>query len=68
MAERRDDLDVLIDAMSGVVNLSIDEEFRPGVRTYLAIARDMAAMLDTVTLADDELVLAPVYTPPERPE
>lgn len=63
--------DAYIDAVSGMVGLTIAETWRPGVRRFLGIAAGMASVLETVPLADDDLALAPVYRLPpadRRPE
>jgi hypothetical protein len=63
-----DDPDAYIDAASAAVGLTVAEAHRPGVRRFLAIAAEMAATLDGADLDEAELALAPVYTPPDRPE
>lgn len=55
--------DACIDAVSGMVGLTIAETWRPGVRRF-GIAAGMAAVLEAVPLADDDLALAPVYRLP----
>lgn len=60
------DLDVYINAASAMIDLEIAEEYRPGVRTFLQIAGQMAATLEAVPLDNGELALAPVYLPPEQ--
>ncbi len=60
------DPDAWIDAMAPVVGVTIGDEQRPGVRTFLALAKSMADGLDTVALPDDELQLAPVFTPEDQ--
>jgi hypothetical protein len=57
-------LDAYIDSTSAVVGLTIAEEYRPGVARFLALAAEMADLLDAVELDDGELALAPVYLPP----
>jgi hypothetical protein len=59
------DLDAHIDAASALVGLEIAPEHRPGVRAFLGIAADMAALLDTVPLDEAEQQHANVYLPPE---
>ena len=59
------DLEAYLDAASALSDLPIAEAHRPGVLQFLAIAAEMAAALDKVSLDDDELALAPVYAPPE---
>jgi hypothetical protein len=59
------DLDAYIDAASAVMDLPIAEAHRPQVACFLALAAEMAAVIDAVTLEDDECALAPVFTPPE---
>jgi hypothetical protein len=56
--------DTYIDAASGMVGLTIPETWRPGVRRFLGIAAEMAAVLEAVPLQDGELALAPVYRLP----
>lgn len=56
--------DTYIDAASVVVGLAITEAWRPGVRRFLGIAAEMAAVLEAVPLEDGELALAPVYRLP----
>jgi hypothetical protein len=58
------DLDAYIDSASAVVGLTIAEEYRPGVARFLALAAEMADLLDAVDLDDGELALAPVFLPP----
>lgn len=58
--------DAWIDAMAPVVGLDITAEQRPGVRTFLAIAKGMAERLEQVDLPDDKLEPAPVFTPEPR--
>jgi len=54
-----------IDAASAVVGLTIAEAYRPGVTRFLALAAEMAQVLDAVELDDDDLALAAVYLPPD---
>jgi hypothetical protein len=56
-----------IDAASAVVGVGIDPAWRPGVARFLALAAEMAAVLEAVELDDAELAPAPVYLPPEPP-
>ncbi len=56
------------EGMAGPVGLVIAPEYRAGVARFLAIAAEMAAVLETVELDDAELDLAPVYSLPESPE
>ncbi|MEO0760862.1 MAG: DUF4089 domain-containing protein [Pseudomonadota bacterium] len=64
--ERPDtDWDAWIDAMAPAMGLAIDPAHRPGVRQFLEIAADFAAVIETVPLDADELALLPVYTPPD---
>jgi hypothetical protein len=60
------DPDAWIDAMAPVVGLDVTEAQRPGVRTFLEIAKGMAEQLESVDLPDDELAPAPVFTPEPR--
>lgn len=57
--------DAYIDAASVAVNLPIAEAHRPGVAGFLALAAEMAAVLDAVELNEDELSLAPVFALPD---
>jgi hypothetical protein len=59
------DPDAYIDAAAAVVGVRIEDAWRPGVARFLDIAAGMAAILDTVPLADDDLAPAPVFLPPE---
>lgn len=59
------DYDAHIDAASGMVDLAIPEDCRPGVRSFLALAAQMAATLETMELPDDDLALAPVLRLPD---
>ncbi len=63
MAEDRFDPDAWIDAMAPVMGLAIGPVERPGVRTFLTLAKTMADRLETVELADDQLQPAAVFTP-----
>jgi len=49
--------------MAPVVGLEVTVEHRPGVRTFLEIAKGMAERLESVDLPDDKLEPAPVFTP-----
>lgn len=60
------DPDAWIDAMAQVVGFDVTEEQRPGVRTFLEIAKGMAEQLESVDLPDDALAPAPVFTPEPR--
>jgi len=60
--------DAYIDAVAAEVGLEITEVQRPGVRQFLGIAADMAAVIQAVPLDDAELALAPVFCPPGVPE
>ena len=59
--------DAYIDAAAGLMGLAIAPDHRPGVRRFLGIAAEMAAVLDQVPLDDGALELAPAYLPPGRP-
>lgn len=61
-----DDLDAYINAVSAMAGVEIADAHRPGVRAFLAIAKDMATALEGVPLDREEFALAPVYLPPER--
>lgn len=58
------DRDAQIDAASAMVGLPIAEAWRPGVRQFLTLARQMADVLEAVPLEDDDLALAPVFRLP----
>jgi hypothetical protein len=60
------EIDDYIDAAAALIDLEIAQSYRPGVRSFLGLARDIAALLEAVPLNEDELALAPVYLPPER--
>lgn len=60
------ELDDYIDTVSDMIGLKIDDPYRPGVRRYLKVAREMAELVEAAPLDEDELALAPVYLPPER--
>jgi hypothetical protein len=62
------EIDDYIDAAAALIDLEIAPSHRPGVRGFLGLARDMAALIDAVPLNEDELALAPVFLPPERSE
>ena len=55
--------DAWIDAVAPVVGLTVTDVERPGVRTFLTLAKAMAERLDAVDLPDDQLAPAPVFTP-----
>jgi hypothetical protein len=59
------DLDAYLDAASAMVDLPIAEAHRPGTMRFLALAAEMAAVLDAVDLDDGELALAPVFLLPD---
>jgi hypothetical protein len=60
------DPDAYLDAASAAVGVGIEAAWRPGVARFLALAAEMAAILDRVELDDAELAPAPVYLPPEQ--
>lgn len=62
MAYKPFDADAMIDAMAEVLQLTIDEAHRPGVRMNLKTASKMAALVEQVKLEDDAEP-APVYRP-----
>ncbi|WP_353475357.1 DUF4089 domain-containing protein [Salipiger sp. H15] len=62
------DYEAYIDAVSEMMDLPIAAGHRPGTARFLAIAAEMAAILGTVDLDDGELVLAPVFRPPNPGE
>jgi hypothetical protein len=45
--------------------VSVVEAWRPGVARFLALAAEMAAVLEAVPLDEAELELAPVFRLPE---
>ncbi len=55
--------DAWIDAVGPLVGLAVTAEERPGVRTFLEVAKAMAEHLEAVDLPDDRLEPAPVFTP-----
>jgi hypothetical protein len=57
---RMSELDDYIDAAAALIDLEIAQSYRPGVRSFLGLARDMAVLLETVPLNEDELAPAPV--------
>ncbi|MFT6773314.1 MAG: hypothetical protein ACJA1L_001024 [Paracoccaceae bacterium] len=59
------DHDAYIDAASALVGLPIAPAHRPGVATFLAIAADMAALVNAAPLDEAEQQHAPTYLPPE---
>ncbi len=60
--------DAYIDAVSAPIGLRVAAEHRPGVTRFLVLATEMAAVLDGVALDEDDLALAPVFTPPDMTE
>ena len=52
----------LMEAAADLLQLPIEEAFRPGVLTNLEVARRMAALIEAFPL-DDEAEPAPVYLP-----
>lgn len=60
------DMDSFIDQTAELIDLPIDDKDREALRNYLEAAQDMAKMLESVPLDQDELAFAPVYQPPER--
>lgn len=58
------DLEAYVDAVSAMLDIGIAEDHRPGVVRFLGLAAEMAAILDSAPLDDDELALAPVFLPP----
>ena len=60
--------DALIEAAAAQVGLTIAEPHRPGVRRFLDVAAEMAAVLDCVALDGTESAPAPVYCPPDSGE
>lgn len=54
-----------IDEMAALVRLPIEDAWKPGVATFLGLAAEMAAILETTDLDDAELILAPIFQLPE---
>lgn len=52
----------LLEAAAELLQLPIEDAFRPGVLTNLEVARRMAALVEAFPL-DDEAEPAPVYLP-----
>lgn len=52
----------LMEAAADLLQLPIEDAFRPGVLTNLEVARKMAALVEAFPL-DDEAEPAPVYLP-----
>jgi hypothetical protein len=59
------DADAYLDVAAAAVGIEVADDYREGVKRFLLVAADMAAILEQVDLDDRELALAPVYTPPE---
>lgn len=57
------DTDAWIDAVAPLVGLAVTDAQRPGVRTFLEVAKAMAVQVEAVELPDDRLEPAPVFTP-----
>jgi hypothetical protein len=58
-------IDAYIEGASALIGLPVAEAHRPGVARFLALAAEMAAVLEAVPLEEDELAPAPVFTLPE---
>lgn len=52
----------LMEAAADLLQLPLEEVFRPGILTNLEVARRMAALVEAFPL-DDEAEPAPVYLP-----
>lgn len=52
----------LMEAAADLLQLPLEEAFRPGILTNLEVARRMAALVEAFPL-DDEAEPAPVYLP-----
>lgn len=52
-----------IDYMAPLLGLTITPEQRPGVEQFLNVAQGIASFVATAPLADDDLILANVFTP-----
>ena len=59
------DIDAYIDAAAGMGGHPIPADCRPGARSCLALAAEMAATLETMELPDDDFALAPVLRLPD---
>jgi hypothetical protein len=59
------DIDAYIDAAAGMVGRTNTADCRPGARSFLALAAEMAATLETMELPDDDFALAPVLRLPD---
>ncbi|MEM8551552.1 MAG: DUF4089 domain-containing protein [Pseudomonadota bacterium] len=57
--------DAYLDATSAALELHIPERHRDGVKRFLAIAAEMADILDKAPLDARDLALAPTFTLPE---
>lgn len=57
------DPDALIDGVAPAMGLSIEEENRAGVRTFLNVAAAMAAVVEAAPVAEETLDLAAVFHP-----
>ena len=44
-------MEAYVDAASAAIDLKLDDSHRPGVLRYVALAADMAALVDAVELA-----------------
>lgn len=55
--------EALIDGVAALVGLTITPEQRPGVARFLALAADMAALVEAAPVDPDHLALAPVFVP-----
>ena len=62
------DVEAHIEAASALIDLHIAPEWRPGVATFLTLAKEMAVVLEATPLDEAEFAPAPVYRPPERSE
>ncbi len=54
--------ETLMEAAADLLQLPLEEAFRPGILTNLEVARRMAALVEAFPL-DDEAEPAPVYLP-----
>lgn len=52
-----------LEAMAPPLGLTISETQKPGVLQFLAIAHNMARIVEAAPLADDKLELAPNFRP-----
>ncbi len=59
------DWNAYLDAASAAADLPVAEDHRPGALRFLALAAEMAAIVQAVELDEAEFALAPVYRLPD---